>query len=379
MWYFTSLYKKWRYGQTSFKLKNWTETMKSSCIDDILSDFDKFSKKFVHTSVRLKIKEKKDLVTGTCRNILGIEEPVHHPVFTQNEIARISSKRILYPVVFALLLLFEGLIYSLLANLITPRSLRDALPGITIVFGLGFAVVFIMALHFAFQYYFGYLEAKEIIETKGLDKKLLARFLVKRNLAIFVFSIFIITNLATAVIRAHILEPKGNNSQDYGTPLFIMSLGLTFIAAIAMGLIEHELFEKNEKYKVFKNWKWQNKQRKMYMTAIKDLYFNTGKIIGRYSELHWSVVLDYQRIFECRFDAEDQALYEEFQAKLAEGHIALNAIDGTVYSRFKPIQSAIEELFKYGIISDPQIKAHLAEIKSQVDEIATYENQKNEK
>ena len=68
---------------------------------------------------------------------------------------------------------------------------------------------------------------------------------------IFVFIVFIVTNLATAIIRAKILEPKGSGDSDYGTPLFIMSLGLTFIAALAMGLIEHELFDKNEKYHVF--------------------------------------------------------------------------------------------------------------------------------
>ena len=148
MWYFTSVYKKWRYGTTNFKLKNWTETMKSSCLDDVLHSFDKVSKNYIHSDVRLKIKDKKDTVTGTFRPILGPEEKIKHPIFTQNEIARISSKRALYPFLFVLLLVFEGLIYSLLANLITPRGLREAMPFIPIVFGLGFAIVFVVALHF---------------------------------------------------------------------------------------------------------------------------------------------------------------------------------------------------------------------------------------
>jgi hypothetical protein len=378
MWYITSIYKKWRYGNTSFKLKNWTETMKSSCLDDILSDFDKASRKFIHSAVRLKIKEKKDTVTGTYRNILGLEETIKQPIFTQNEIARISSKRILYPFVFFLLLAFEGMIYSLLANLITPRNLKEAIPGITLVFGIGFAVVFVMALHFAFQYFFAYLEAKKIVETKGLDTQLLSTYRTKRNIAVFIFIVFIITNLATAVIRAHILEPKGQGTADYGTPLFIMSLGLTFIAALSMGLIEHELFEKNEKYKAFKNWKRQHKERKNYITAIKDLYFNAGKTVAKHCELHWSVVLDYQRIFECRYDESDELLYQEFQSEIANGGVVLDAINGGIYSRFKLVQSASEELFKYGIANEPRVVAQLNEFKKQVDEIADYENQHHE-
>jgi len=312
----------------------------------------------------LKIKNKKDAVTGTFRDIFGKEEKIKHPIFTQNEIARISAKRKLYPVLFFLLLVFEGMIYALLANLITPRDLREAFPPITLIFGLGFAIVFVVALHFGFQYYFSYLEAKEIVESKNLGKEKLRKYVVKRNMAYFVFFTFIVTNLATAIIRALILEPKGGGTDDYGTPLFVMSLGLTFIAALAMGLIEHELFEKNEKYEVFKNWKRQNKERKEYMTAIKDLYFSSGKIIARFREEYWSVVLDYQRIFECRHDSIDEPLYNKFEAEIAAGTIKLNEIDDNVYSKYKLVQSASEELF---------ILSYLKEIKESVDEIAAYE------
>jgi len=373
MWYFTEAYKKWRYGSTNFKLKNWTETMKSSCLDDILRSFDKVSKKYIHSDVRLKIKNKKDAVTGTFRDIFGKEEKIKHPIFTQNEIARISAKRKLYPVLFFLLLVFEGMIYALLANLITPRDLREAFPHITLIFGLGFAIVFVVALHFGFQYYFSYLEAKEIVESKSLGKEKLRKYVVKRNMAYFVFFAFVVTNLATAIIRALILEPKGGGTDDYGTPLFVMSLGLTFIAALAMGLIEHELFEKNEKYEVFKNWKRQNKERKEYMTAIKDLYFNSGKIIARFREEYWSVVIDYQRIFECRYDSIDEPLYNKFEAEIAAGTIKLNEIDDNVYSKYKLVQSASEELFKYGVEHDLKILSYLKEIKESVDEIAAYE------
>lgn len=375
MWYFTSVYKKWRYGSTDFKLKNWTETMKSSCLDDILWEFNKVSKKYIHSSIRLKIKDKKDAVSGTIRDIFGQDEKIKHPIFTQNEIARISSKRYLYPLVFFLLLVFEGLLYSLLANLITPRDLREAIPGITIAFGIGFAIAFVIALHFAFQYYFSYVEAKTIVDTRNLDKKLLYKFITKRKMAIFIFVVFIITNLATAVIRAYILEPKGSENSDYGLPLFIMSLGLTFIAALAMGLIEHELFEKLEKYEAYKNWNKQNKERKVYMTAIKDLYFNSGKIIARYREKYWSVVLDYQRVFECRFDAIDETLYSQFENEIASGTIKLDAIDSDIYSKYKLVQSASEELFKYGIEHDLKILAYLKEIKDSVDEIIAYEKE----
>jgi hypothetical protein len=373
MWYFTEAYKKWRYGSTNFKLKNWTETMKSSCLDDILRSFDKVSKKYIHSDVRLKIKNKKDAVTGTFRDVFGNEEKIKHPIFTQNEIARISSKRKLYPVLFFLLLVFEGMIYALLANLITPRDLREAFPPITLIFGLGFAIVFVVALHFGFQYYFSYLEAKQIIEEKNLGKEKLRKYVVKRNMAYFVFFVFIVTNLATAIIRALILEPKGGDTHDYGTPLFVMSLGLTFIAAIAMGLIEYELFEKNEKYEMFKNWKRQNKERKEYMTAIKDLYFNSGKIIARFREEYWSVVLDYQRIFECRYDSIDEPLYNKFEAEIAAGTIKLNEIDDSIYSKYKLVQSSSEELFKYGVEHDLKLLAYMAEIKESVDEIAAYE------
>ncbi len=379
MWYSTSLYKKWRYGKTDFKLKNWTETMKSSCLDDILSKFDKESKGYIHSSVRLRIKDKKEDVTSTYRNIFGQDEKINHPIFTQNEIAKLSSKRVLYPFLLILLLAFEGLLYSLLANLITPRSLRETLPAIPVVFGVAFAVVFVVALHFSFQYYFSYLEAKTLIETKQLDRKLLKKYIVKRNMAIFVFIAFVVTNIATAIIRAKILEPKGGEDNDYSTPLFIMSLGLTFIAAIAMGLIEHELFEKNEKYHVFMNWKRQHKERKKYMTAIRNLYFNSSKIIAKYREAYWSIVLDYQRIFESRYDEIDRNMYDKFQSEIENGTILLSKIDEKIYSKYKLIQSSSEELFKDGVEHDLKILEYLQEIKESVNEIEAYEMAKAKK
>ena len=123
----------------------------------------------------------------------------------------------------------------------------------------------------------------------------------------------------------------------------------------------------------FKNWKRQNKERKEYITAIRNLYFNSGKIIAKYREEYWSVVLDYQRIFECRYDSVDEALYNKFEAEIAAGTIKLNAVDENIYSKYKLIQSTSEELFKYGIEHDLKILAYLKEIKDSVDEIAAYE------
>ena len=146
-----------------------------------------------------------------------------------------------------------------------------------------------------------------------------------------------------------------------------------------MGLIEHELFEKNEKYHVFDNWKRQNKERKRYMTAIKNLYFDSGKIIAKHREEYWSVVLDYQRIFECRYDQIDESLYNKYEDEMAAGTIKLDEIDSNIYSKYKLIQSSSEELFKYGVEHDKKLLEYLAEIKASVDEITAYENAMKEK
>lgn len=372
MWYVTEQWTRWKYKNSSFKLKNWTETMKSSCLDDILREFDKVSKKYIHSDVRLKIKNKKDAVTGTFRDILGEEEKLKHPIFTQNEIARISSSRALYAVVFILLLIFEGIIYSLLSNMMVPRALREAFPFIPIVFGLALAILFVVILHFGFQFYFEYIEAKTIVQLKKADQEKLVKFKIKRNIAVFCFILFVVTNLVTAVIRAKILEPKGTDD-ELGHYLFMMSLGLTFIAAIGMGLLEHVLMEKNPKYAVYKNWQKQNKERKVYITAIRDLQYKSKKIIAKYAEEYWSVVCHYQRIFESRYDAEDRDLYNQFQGEIASGSITLNNIDEKAYSKYKLVQCSSEELFKYGVNNDPQIIKYLEEIKESIDEIKAYE------
>lgn len=386
MWFVKSWIYRSRYGKLPFKMRNFTESFQEECRESIKQEFKDITKRLPNIWTRLKLKDAKDNMHGSYVDVLGRPHPVKQPIFTENEVARFRQHKGVYIFVFFLMVFFESILYSLMANLFISKTMRKEYPGIEFVFGLAFAIIFVAALHFAFKSMWHFFEAKYIIEKDNLPKVELKPFYKNLFLAILILIVFIVTNIYTGFIRATIFEGSGTTAtstfmQKLHGPLLVFSVAITFIVALVMALLEKEIAEKSEKYKVFKNWKKQQKERKVYNTEVKNMLKKCNERKDILTEEYWGVMKDLQRVFDREVDDDKQELYKELNARIANGEIDLRKVDDALYQKYLHVAATRHELFEYGINSDSEITGTIADLSNKVSEIEEFEkrNSSNEK
>ncbi len=378
MWFVKSWIYRSRYGKLPFKMRNFTESVQEECRESIKQEFKGITAKLPNIWTRLRLKDAKDNMHGSYVDVLGRPHPVTQPIFTANEVARFKQHKWVYIFVFFLMVFFESILYSLMANLFISKTMRKEYPGIEFVFGLAFAIIFVAALHFAFKSMGNFFEAKYIIEKDNLPKVELKPFYKNLILAILILIVFIVTNVYTGFIRATIFEGSGTTATStfmhklHG-PLLVFSVAITFIVALVMALLEKEIAEKSEKYKVFKNWKKQQKERKEYNTEVKNMLKKCNERKDILTEEYWGVMKDLQRVFDREVDDDKQELYEELNARIANGEIDLRKVDDALYQKYLHVAVTRHELFEYGINSDSEITTTIADLNNKVSEIEEFE------
>lgn len=386
MWFVKSWIYRSRYGKLPFKMRNFTESFQEECRESIKQEFKGITAKLPNIWTRLRLKDAKDNMHGSYVDVLGRPHPVKQPIFTENEVARFRQHKGVYIFVFFLMVFFESILYSLMANLFISKTMRKEYPGIEFAFGLAFAIIFVAALHFAFKSMWNFFEAKYIIEKDNLPKVELKPFYKNLFLAILILIVFIVTNIYTGFIRATIFEGSGTTAtssfmQKLHGPLLVFSVAITFIVALVMALLEKEIAEKSEKYKVFKNWKKQQKERKVYNTEVKNMLKKCNERKDILTEEYWGVMKDLQRVFDREVDDDKQELYKELNARIANGEIDLRKVDDALYQKYLHVAATRHELFEYGINSDSEITGTIADLSNKVSEIEEFEkrNSSNEK
>ena len=140
-----------------------------------------------------------------------------------------------------------------------------------------------------------------------------------------------------------------------------------------MALLEKEIVKKTEKYKVFKNWKRQQKERKAYNTQIRDML---KRCIDRKNILideYWGVMKDLQRVFRIEVDADRKDLYDELKEEIANNNIDFWNIDENIYQKYLDVALTRYELFAYGIANDIYIQGTIDNLESKIKSIEEYE------
>lgn len=374
MWFIKSKYLKMRYGSLTFKMRNFTESYQEECREGIKQGFAKITAKLPSILTRIKLKDAKKNMYNYYQDIIGRRIPIQQPIFTENEVAKINQNRKIYKVVLVLLIAFESFLFSMVAYALTPRELREMVPGIEYLIGFMFALLFVALLRFGLKGIWEFHDAKYLIERDNLDKIELKPFLKNLIFAIILIVIFVVFNISGALIRAEIIE----GGKDISMVALLFSVGATFAAALAMGWLEKEKEEKDEKYKVFKNWKRQQKERKNYNTSVKKMLQDCLDLKNIEVEIYWAIVKDLQRVFEIEVDADKEELYSELNQKVANGEIDLQNLDETTYQKYLDVAITRHELFEYGIKTDPEITETLSLLKAEVAKIEEFEQQNKE-
>lgn len=377
MWFIKSWIYKSRYGNLPFKMRNFTESYQEDCRESIKEEFKGITAKLPNIWTRIELKFAKQKMHDTYVDILGKSNPVKQPIFSENEVARFKQNFWAYLGVLVLMIFFESVLYSLMASLFIKKQTLKDFAGVEFIFGFAFAVIFVGALHFAFKSLWEFLEAKHLIEKKKLEKVELKPFYKNLVLGILILLVFIVTNVYTGFIRATILEPSSTSSSSFidkiHGPLLVFSIAITFIVALVMALLEKEITEKSEKYSVFKNWKKQQKQHKVYNTQVKDMLKKCQERKDILIEEYWGVLKDLQRVFEIEVDADKQGLYDELNDRISKNEIDLQKLDEKVYQHYLPVAATRHELFEYGVETDKGIIKTIDDLKEKVAKIEAFE------
>jgi len=377
MWFVKSWIYKGRYGKLPFKMRNFTESYQEECREEIKNQLKEIIVKLPHVWTRLNLKVLKQKMHDNFVDILGRSNPVKWPIFTENEVAKFKQNRFAYVVVLFLMVFFESVLYSLMTSLFIKKQTLKDFAGIEFIFGFAFAVIFVAALHFAFKSLWEFFEAKYLVERDNLNKVELKPFYKNLVLAIIILFVFIITNVYTGFIRATILEPSSTASSTFidkiHGPLLVFSIAITFIVALVMALLEKEIAEKSEKYKVFKNWKRQQKERKLYNSQVREMLKKCLEAKDILIEKYWGVMKDLQRVFEIEVDADKQPLYDELNEKVKINDINLQKLDDNIYQNYLPVAITRHELFEYGIDSDKGITDIITDLRNKVAIIEEFE------
>ena len=142
MWFIKSWIYKNRYGNLPFKMRNFTESYQEECREAIKEEFKGITAKLPNIWTRIKLKFAKQKMHDTYVDILGRSKPVKQPIFSENEVARFRQNFLAYFGVLVLMIIFESILYSLMASLFIKKQLLKDIPGISIVFGFAFAKVY---------------------------------------------------------------------------------------------------------------------------------------------------------------------------------------------------------------------------------------------
>ena len=294
MWYFKKLWLRWNERHHEFKMNRWSGILQAECIETINEQLGQISGKlFTNSSVRLKIKEKKDDVLREYTDLLGDRKTLPHPIFTQNEIAQVSRNALWDRFLGFLFIILEGFIFSQLLNYMIPREIRKELWWISIPIGIILSLLLLLAVKKAIEHYFNFVEAKILQKEKNLPDFKLDKFRRNHHFAIILFIAFIGFSIFAGFIREKVLLGAAADTNPFmGKMVFFMSLTLSILVVLVLALVERDLMEKKTRYEVFKNWKKHEKERKEYITTLKSLY-NTNPVtslINGQVQKYWSLM-----------------------------------------------------------------------------------------
>lgn len=377
MWFIKSWIYKSRYGNLPFKMRNFTESYQEDCRESVKEEFKGITAKLPAIWTRLNLKDAKQKMHNNYVDVLGRSTPMKQPIFTANEVAKFESNRRVYFVVLLIMLAFETFLYSMIKKILIPKDMLDLYPGIEFAVGFFFALIFVAILHFAFKFMWEYFEAKYIVAKQNLDKNELKPFHRNFIFSLIMISIFVVANIATGYLRATFLEPHSSstnpNAEATHIAFLLFSILITFGVAFVMALLEKEIAEKGEKFKVFKNWKRQQKERKKYNSQVKDMLKKCLERKDILIEEYWGVLKDLQRVFEIEVDADRQELYDELNKKIKSNEVDLYKLDEKVYQHYLPVAATRHELFEYGVDNDKGISDTISDLKAKVAIIEEFE------
>jgi hypothetical protein len=346
-----------------FKMKNEVDSLKSNCILETEQAVEPHWLNIKNLLYKLGIKSVQNNRIRIDRDEFNKQTIQPNPVFSENQIAWITSKYRELLRATAALVTAESSLYYLTSALFVP----DGLLFMKILVAIFLAFLILHALNYGQEKHFLYREAVERHSRKELNDFQLRRYRDKRNigyiLILLSFAAIILSGLARIFFLEHVpttgLDPaKAESVRKASKAASIFTMLITIIAAIYLGAIKQELRKYKVKYRVFKSWhRAHTKRNECAQELIKSaslILLMTEQCIEKY----WQLVIDLKRVYkmDTEYDPKFEELHQEYMGiKSKPGFI----LGDHLYRRFSPVQSGHEELFRFGILNAKEIKDKL--------------------
>jgi hypothetical protein len=354
--------KRLKNHRSQYTLKLETELCKSACIMEIQTAIEPLWLSIDKLVYKLSVKSVQQVRILTSRDMFDKQKVLHHPLFCQTEIAEFLFKYILYGIVIVSFIVAESFLYNLTASLFLPGGAEYMKIAVSIFL----ALLIMMALNFGLEKHILYRQVMEQYgKQEGADIAL-KKYLDMRNLGYLLIVLSFASIILAGLARINFLEfipakglspEKLKSVQSASKASSLFTLAVTVITAILMGLLKQEQAKLGIKFRLFRYWYRTHTRHNQY---AQQLIRDANKIlilVDQRIEKHWQLTIDLKRVCEAEYDTS----YEQQQQK----YLNLKnqpgfAVTDDLYARFAPLQSAHEELFKYGVRYSKEIKEIIA-------------------
>lgn len=347
-----------------FKMKNETEAIKSGCLAEIQHSVEPLWLAIKRVLYHLGIKTIQNNRARINRNEFGQQMISPNPLFAQNQVTRIFRKYWINVLVIVVFVSSEGYLYLITASLFVPGGSK--LMKISVAVFLALLTMF--SLHLGFTQHFKYRELKGLVNDELMRKEELKKQNDLRILSYILVGISLCAIIFSGLARIYFLEfiPGDGLSPERLTAVqrsskwaSLLTMAVTLSTALLLALIKKEQATVADQYHVCRYWKRAIKRRNNYTQQLIHDANKLTLIVEQTIEKHWQLVVDLKRIYKMpvEYDEKYEALNREYLEIKARQGFTLN---DTLYRKFSPIQSAHEELFRFGIYNMPEIKEKIA-------------------
>jgi len=350
--------RKIKKDTSDFRIKSWTNQIKSSCINEIIALSDRNIKEgeslFDKITKRIKAKGKHYII----KDLMGNEIQLKHPIFTQAEISQISKTIRKYYFTIILFVVFETLLWLFAADAFFPELPNTAKYLISFILGAGLMLL----IERGFGNLSDYQEALIYKEEKGMGNAHFNKYKSKRLLGYFLIGLVIVVIIGLGIARVILLTPTSSglfSTEEFDRlklfniiapmALSVLSIGI----AIYMGSAKLDQSKYKIRYDAYKKWHKHIQKMNSHILNMRKIIAKLNGIISYSMQKGWDLVIDLKRICGLEYDIKFQNEYEEYIKEKRNNNFFVN---DEVYRKYENIISVDQMLFNYGITSNGEVQ-----------------------
>ncbi|PQJ13014.1 hypothetical protein CJD36_004525 [Flavipsychrobacter stenotrophus] len=284
-----------------------------------------------------------------------------NPVLTENQIAELKK----YPLSLLLIAIF-GIGEGAMIWLITPILMPGAEEWLNLVTAAVLALLGMCCINYGLTWHFKHKDIRSKIPAAPTS--MVSKYRDRANIGYFLITLTFAGLVASGFGRVYFLEnipadgltaERIESLRMAGKFTSVFTMMVTISTALLMGVMKQESGDLGITFSVYRAWHVSNvRANKYYRRLLKEagsLHSNLSQLIEKY----WQLNLRLYELFksDTGYDPKYEQLEGEYTAlKSSAGFL----VDNSVYLKFSPIQSAHEELYKYGFYNNNEINAKLS-------------------